>query len=136
MLSESQRVDSDATTAMKISESLLRGNKDVKGIFTVCEPNNKGMLQALENERMAGQVRFVAFDSDPRIVKGLQEGKIDGVILQNPVRMGYLAVKTLVEYLEGKPIEQRVETGETLATPQNMHDPEIHELLHPKQFEG
>ncbi len=136
MLSESQRVDSDSTTAMKISESLLRGNKDVKGIFTVCEPNNKGMLQALENERMAGQVRFVAFDSDPRIVKGLQEGKIDGVILQNPVRMGYLAVKTLVEYLEGKPIEQRVETGETLATPQNMHDPEIHELLHPKQFEG
>ncbi len=136
VLSESQRVDSDATAAMKISESLLRDNPNVAGVFTVCEPNNKGMLQALENEQMAGDVAFVAFDSDPRIVQGLKEKKIDGVVLQDPVRMGYLAVKTMVDHLEGKPVEDRVSTGETLATPENMDEEKIQSLLAPKQHEG
>lgn len=136
VLSESQRVDSDATAAMKISESLLRDNPNVAGVFTVCEPNNKGMLQALENEQMAGDVAFVAFDSDPRIVQGLKEKKIDGVVLQDPVRMGYLAVKTMVDHLEGKPVEDRVSTGETLATPKNMDEEKIQSLLAPKQHDG
>lgn len=136
VLSESQRVDSDATAAMKISESLLRDNPSVAGVFTVCEPNNKGMLQALENEQMAGDVAFVAFDSDPRIVQGLKQKKIDAVVLQDPVRMGYLAVKTMVDHLEGKPVEDRVSTGETLATPENMDEEKMQSLLAPKQHEG
>lgn len=134
VLSESQRVDSNADAAMKIAESLLRDNSNVGGVFTVCEPNNKGMLQALENEKLAGKVRFVAFDSDPRIVQGLKEGKIDGVILQDPVNMGYLAVKTMVDHLEGRSVEPRIQTGETLVTPENMDEPENARLLAPEQL--
>ena len=136
VLSENQRIDSNADVAMKVSESLLRQHKDVGGVFTVCEPNNKGMLQALENERLAGKVRFVAFDSDPRIVKGLREKKIDGVVLQDPVNMGYLAVKTMVEHLDGKTVKKRVETGEALATQKNMNEKRMAKLLKPQQFEG
>lgn len=136
VLSESQRVNSDATEALKISESLLREHRDnLTGVFTVCEPNNKGMLQALENEQMAGNVKFVGFDSDPRIVAGLEEEKVDGVVLQDPVRMGYLAVKNMLDHLEGKDVEKRIGTGETLATHENMHEPKVQELLDPKQFE-
>lgn len=135
VLSESQRVNSDAVEAMKVAESSLRNFKDeVSGVFTVCEPNNKGMLQALENEQLAGKVRFIAFDSDPRILKGLKDKSVDGVVLQNPVRMGYLAVKTLVAHLKGETIEKRIDTGEELATPENMDDPKIRELLEPKKF--
>lgn len=135
ILSESQRVDSDAVGAMKISESLLRDNRDeVSGVFTVCEPNNKGMLQALENEKLDRKVKFVAFDSDPRIVAGLRDGKVHGVVLQDPVRMGYLAVKTMVAHLEGETVPKRISTGEKLATSENMDEPEMKELLAPKQF--
>ena len=135
ILSESQRVNSDAVEAMKVAESSLRNFKDeVSGVFTVCEPNNKGMLQALENEQLAGKVHFIAFDSDPRILKGLVDKSVDGVVLQNPVRMGYLAVKTLVAHLKGEQVEKRIDTGEELATPENMNDPEIRKLLEPKKF--
>lgn len=134
ILSESQRVDSETVAALKISESLLRDNKDqVGGVFTVCEPNNKGMLQALENEQLAGKVKFVAFDSDPLMVAGLKQGKVHGVVLQDPVRMGYLAVKTMVAHLKGEPVEKRVPTGEKLATKENMDEPAMQALLKPKQ---
>jgi ribose transport system substrate-binding protein len=135
VLSESQRVNSDAVEAMKVAESSLRNFKDeVSGVFTVCEPNNKGMLQALENEQLAGKVRFIAFDSDPRILKGLEDKTVDGVVLQNPVHMGYLAVKTLVARLKGEDVQKRIDTGEELATPENMNEPKIRELLEPNKF--
>lgn len=135
VLSESQRVNSDAVEAMKVAESSLRNFKDeVSGVFTVCEPNNKGMLQALENEQLAGKVRFIAFDSDPRILKGLHDKTVDGVVLQDPVRMGSLAVKTLVAHLKGETVEKRIDTGEELATPENMEDPRFQKLLEPKKF--
>jgi|SRR5579872_1108041 len=134
VLSESQRVNSDAVEALKVGESVLRSFKDeVAGVFTVCEPNNKGMLQALENEHLAGKVRFIAFDSDPRMLTGLRAHTVDGVVLQNPVRMGYLAVKTMISHLQGEEVEKRIPTGEVLATPDNVNDAEMRELLEPKQ---
>jgi ribose transport system substrate-binding protein len=106
----------------------------VDGVFTVCEPNSTGMLAALENLGLAGKVKCIAFDPNERLVKALADRKIDGIVLQDPVRMGYLAVKTLVTYLRGEPVERRIPTGESVATPDNLRDDEIDRLLHPPQF--
>ncbi|MEX0716291.1 MAG: substrate-binding domain-containing protein [Planctomycetaceae bacterium] len=136
ILSEAERVGSDANHALQISQSLLtKFGDEVDAIFTVCEPNNTGMLQALENAKLAGKVKFVGFDSTPRFVRALEEEKMHGLVLQDPVRMGYLAVKTMAAHLDGQPVEKRISTGEFLATPENRTDPKIHELLHPVKHE-
>jgi len=136
VISENQRVGSDADEARRTSESLLNDlGKEVDGVFTVCEPNNKGMLKALENHKLAGKVKFVGFDSDPRFVEALREKEMHGLVLQDPVQMGYLAVKTMVEHLDGKTVEKRIATGEHLATPENMETAGIQQLLHPTQFD-
>ncbi len=44
-------------------------------------------------------------------MKGLRDGHIDGLVLQDPVKMGYLGVKTMVAHLSGQPIEARIDTG-------------------------
>ncbi|MEX0704257.1 MAG: substrate-binding domain-containing protein [Planctomycetales bacterium] len=132
ILSQEERVSSDANHALQVSQSLLtKFGDEVDAVFTVCEPNNTGMLQALENVKLAGKVKFVGFDSTPRFVQALEEGKMHGIVLQDPVRMGYLAVKSMVAHLEGGPVERRISTGEFLATPENRGDAKIHELLHP-----
>ncbi|MBW3543058.1 MAG: substrate-binding domain-containing protein [Planctomycetes bacterium] len=143
VLSESQRVDSKAEEALKIAGPLLRRYAgELGGVFTVCEPNNKGMLLALKREKdaagepLAGKVKFVAFDPDPQIVAGLKDGIVHGVVLQDPVNMGYLAVQTMVQHLDGKPVENRIPTGEYLATPANLDEPRSQELLHPRQYGG
>jgi len=136
ILSENQHVNSDAAEALQKGTSILQDlGPRVKGVFTVCEPNNKGMLQALEDLQMAGKVQFVAFDSDPLMVRGLSEDKVHGVVLQNPVKMGYLAVRTIADHIAGKPVEKRVSTGEELATKKNMQTPQMEALLKPKQAE-
>ena len=54
-----------------------------------------------------------------------------GLVVQNPVRMGEMGVKTLVKHLEKQPLEAKISTGETLVTPENMDQPEIAALIHP-----
>jgi ribose transport system substrate-binding protein len=105
----------------------------VNGFFAVCEPNTVGVLGALEQEGLLGKVIFIGFDPGPTLVPAMAEGKIHGIVLQDPVAMGYLGVKAMVAHLEGEKVERRIPTGETMATPENMNDPEIKKLLEPEQ---
>ena len=61
----------------------------------------------------------------------MRDGKLHGIVVQNPFRMGELGVKTLVDHLLGKTIQKRVDTGVTLITPANVDTPESQALLHP-----
>ena len=45
--------------------------------------------------------------------------------------MGYKGVMTIVEQLQGKKVEKRIDTGVVLVTPENANDPGVQELLHP-----
>lgn len=105
----------------------------VNGFFAVCEANTVGVLGALEQEKLAGKVTFIGFDPGPQLVPALAEGKINGLVLQDPVAMGYQSVKILAAHLRGEPVEKRVVTGEVMATTENMREPQIKKLLEPEQ---
>jgi ribose transport system substrate-binding protein len=81
-------------------------------------------------------VFFVGFDASEPLVDALRQGKIQGLVVQNPLRMGELAVKTMIKHLEKQPVESRISTGEMLVTPENMHSPEIAKLIDPPQVEN
>ena len=68
------------------------------------------------------------------LIQHLREAKVQGIILQDPVKMGYQSVMTLVAHLEGKEVERRISTGEYVATPVNIDDPDMQKLLKPQQF--
>lgn len=118
----------------KSQQLLVRFRDQAQGMFAVCEPNTTGMLKALEQEGLAGKVKLIGFDPSKELIQAMRDGKLHGIVLQDPVKMGYLAVKTLVEHLEGKQVEKRISTGEYVATPENMDEPEMQKLLHPQQF--
>jgi len=81
-------------------------------------------------------VIFVGFDASQPLVRAMEKGQIQGLVVQNPLKMAELSVKTLVKHLEKQPVEGKVGTGETLVTPQNMNEPEIAKLIHPPQVEN
>jgi ribose transport system substrate-binding protein len=81
-------------------------------------------------------VHFVAFDVSSRLLEALEEGKLEGTVAQNPLRMGSLGVKTVVEVLEKRPVQAKVTTGETLVTPENLTDLEVAAVIHPPRVEG
>lgn len=135
IISDEQRVTTDAVEALRVSSSLLLTHGDqVDGIFTVCESLNKGMLRALQDKQLAGKVKFIGFDSDPQLVDAMKKGEMHGIVLQDPVKMGYESVKNMVAHLNGETIPEHISTGEALATPENMDEPRMHELLFPEKF--
>jgi ribose transport system substrate-binding protein len=118
----------------KAQQVLQKHKEEVHGIFAVCEPNATGVLGALNELNLAGKVKFVAFDPNVPLVNGLGDGKVDGIVLQDPVTMGYQAVMTMVKHLKGEPVEKRISTGEYVATPENMNEERMQQLLKPKQY--
>jgi ribose transport system substrate-binding protein len=100
------------------------GGLAVQGIFAPNESTTFGMLQALRRNQLAGKAKFVGFDASPPLIEGLKAGDIDALVAQNPFKMGYLAVKTLVDRLNGMDVPRVVDTGATLLTPQNPNPPE------------
>mgnify|MGYP001057915641 FL=1 len=136
LVSANQYGGATTESAYKASENLLNplkqgGKLTIDGIFCPNESTTFGMLRALQDGGLAGTVTFVGFDSSEKLVEALRSGAIHGLILQNPMKMGYLGVKTLVAHLRGETVEKRIDTGVTLVTPENMDDPEIKELLAP-----
>ncbi len=115
---------------------LIRFGNRVTGMFAVCEPNGDGTLKALTEAEKAGKVVLVAFDPNAPLVEAMRERKVSGIVLQDPVSMGYLGVKTIVAHLNGEQVEPRISTGEFVATPENIDSEEMQRLLHPPQFSG
>jgi ribose transport system substrate-binding protein len=89
------------------------------------------MLRVLQDNGWAGKVRFVGFDAAASLVRGLRDGHIDALVVQDPVRMGYLGVKTMVAHLHGEQVERRIDTGVHLVTRETMDQPDTKELIQP-----
>ena len=132
ILSDNQHGGATVDTAMQASENLLARFKDqADGIFTPNESTTTGMLRALQSLGLAGKVKFVGFDSGEKLVAALRAGEVHGLVLQDPFKMGYLGVRTLLDSLRGASIEKVYDTGASLATKANMETPEIRALLTP-----
>lgn len=137
LVSVNQYAGATTEGAYRAAENILLPLKNADGtlaidaIFTACEPTTFGMLRALDDQGLAGKVMFLGFDSTPKLAEALKQGKITALVMQDPVKIGYLAVKSLISHLDGKPVEKRIDTGATLVTRENMADPEIQKLLAP-----
>jgi ribose transport system substrate-binding protein len=137
VLSSNQYGGADVEGAYKRGEALLHkfrrpdGSLELDGIFTSNESNALALLRVLQSSGWAGKVRYVGFDSSDTLVKGLSDGHIDALVVQDPVKMGYLGVKTMVDHLQGRPVEKRIDTGAQLITRDRMSDPAVKELLQP-----
>ena len=133
ILSSDQYGGPTVETAMTASEALLAkfGEGQVDGLFCPNEPLASGMLRALAAAGRAGRIKFVGFDASDRLMEAMKKGEIHALVVQNPVRMAYEGVKTVVDHLRGRTVPKRIDTGVVLVTPQNMTDPEIDHLVHP-----
>jgi ribose transport system substrate-binding protein len=131
ILSDNQYAGITTETAYQTAENLLARFHDVEAIFTPNESTTFGCLRALQDHGLAGKVIHVGFDSSKKLIEALEKNELMGLILQDPVRMGYDSVRTAVARLRGEPYETRIDTGVFLATPENMNQPEIRRLLVP-----
>lgn len=137
ILSDNQYAGATIETAMTAAEKLVNQFRagaalGVDGIFCPNESSAVGMLRALETSGFAGKVKFVGFDSSDTLVAGLEQGLIDALVVQNPIKMGDLAVRSMVAHLKGETVEKRIDTGAMVVDKANMNEPDVQALIKPK----
>lgn len=135
VVSDNQYGGATTESALAKSESLLSAQNaatgGVNGIFAPNESTTFGMLLALQKAGLAGKVKFLGFDTSDKLLDGLKKAELDGLVVQDPFKIGYLAVKTMAAHLRKETIEKRVDTGAKMVTKENLETPEIKALLHP-----
>ncbi|MBX3205941.1 MAG: substrate-binding domain-containing protein [Labilithrix sp.] len=135
LVSDNQYGGATTESAFQKAESLLVAHKAetgaIGGIFTPNESTTFGMLQALKRSGVNKKVKFYGFDSSDKLVAALRDGDIDGLVVQDPFNMGYLAVKTMTEHLRGKPVEKRIDTGARLVDKESLDDPAVKAIMSP-----
>jgi ribose transport system substrate-binding protein len=137
VVSSNQHVGADVEGAYKRVEALLArykaadGGLDVNGIFAPNESSAFAVMRVLKDNGWAGKVKFVGFDASDGLLAGLRDGTIDALVVQDPVRMGYLSVVSMVRHLRGEPVEARIDTGVHLVTREALDRPEVKQLVQP-----
>jgi len=132
ILSDNQYTGSTTETSYKASENMLNCFNDIEAIFTPAEPATFGCLRALQERGLAGKIKLVGFDTSQKLVDALAKKEIYGLVIQDPLKMGDLVVRTAVSCLKGEKIEKFISSGVYIATPENMNDPQIFKLLNHK----
>jgi len=130
---------SGTTDCQRTAESVLAkyvkdGKLDLDGVFACNLYSAVGMLNALDGLRDSGtkvdHVKFIGFDSDKNLVDALKADRIDALVVQDPYRMGYLAVETIVKVLRKEKVPDFVDTGAKLVTTEALaKDPELRKLV-------
>jgi ribose transport system substrate-binding protein len=135
LLSTDQYAGPTRDTARRTAENLLnRFGGEVNGIFASNESSAGGMLLAMRDAGLAGgRVKFVGFDAGEILIAALKAGDVQGLVLQDPLGIGYTGVMTMAAVLRGEKVPAVIRTTLALATPENENDPAIAALLHPPQ---
>ncbi|HEX8295678.1 MAG TPA: substrate-binding domain-containing protein [Chthoniobacteraceae bacterium] len=113
------------STAMNIMDELRKAD----GIFCSNESLTFGMLLALRQNNLAGKAKFVGFDASGPLVEAMKKGEIHSLVAQNPRKMGYMGVKTMVAKMNGETVEPSVDSGVQLITQENLNSQEVQDLL-------
>ena len=125
----------DRAKARAIAENILTANPDIDGLFASSEASSLGAIQAIRSRNLAGKVKLITFDTSDSHVEALREGLIDLMLVQDTVRIGYEAVKSLADKLAGKTPLRRLDLPVKEIDKNGLDAPEIRKLLFP-QGEG
>jgi ribose transport system substrate-binding protein len=126
-----QSSQSDVNTALRVTGDILTAHPDLNAIFAANEPGVVGAAQAVRQAGKAGKIVIVGWDAAPDEVKGVQNGEISALVVQNPFRMGYDAVNAIVKKIRSGTAPHSEDTGVTFVTKSNINQPKVQSLLKP-----
>jgi ribose transport system substrate-binding protein len=110
-------------------EDTLVSIPDIAAVFSQTQVVIQGAAAALDNSPRA-DVKLVAFDLDPTSYELVKNGKVLGLIVQDPFSMGYKGMNAMLNHLTGGPgVEARMELETQVLTQENAKnfakDPQV-----------
>lgn len=108
----------------------LGKHPDLKGCFGTNEDAVQLSVAALENAEMIENVQVMGFDAGSSQIDDLENGAIDGLIVQNPFGMGYATVVAAARTVLESGNEAVVDTGYIWVEQENMEEESVQAMLY------
>ena len=121
----------DPARSRAAAENILTAQPSLAGIFASSEAASIGAIQAIRTRGLSRKVRLVTFDSSETHLAALDDGTIDAMMVQDPFRIGYEAVRALAQKLSGTTPARRLDLPARLIVKADLGKPGIAELLRP-----
>ena len=122
---------SDRAKARAAAENIITAHPELDGMFASSEPSSVGAALAIKSRGLSGRLRYVAFDAAEATVEDLKAGTVDALVAQDPFRIGYEAVRTLVDRLNGKTPPRLLNLDARVVTRADLDRPDVKALLFP-----
>ena len=122
----------DRAKSRDAAEDMLTAHPDLDGMFASAEANSIGAVQAIKARGLSGKVKLVTFDSSDMHIQALKDGTIDLMLVQDPYRIGYEAVRSLVMKLSGQTPTHQIDLKVHEIRKPDLDQPDVQALLFPQ----
>lgn len=120
---------SDRAKGRAAAENFLAANPDLKGMFASAEPGSVGASLAIKARELQNKVMLVGFDSSEGLIEDLKEGSVDALVVQDPFKIGYESVRTIVDKLSGKEPPKRMDLSALVVHKEDLDKADVRKLL-------
>jgi ribose transport system substrate-binding protein len=123
---------SDRAKAMQAAENILTAHPDLDGMFASTEPSASGLLLAVKARNLGGKLKVVGFDANDSMIEEMRAGNLHAMVVQDPYKIGFEAVRTIADKLAGRAPQKRIDTPAVVVTKENLDSPEVQKLFKPE----
>ncbi len=109
-------------SAFRQATKLRRKLRKLDGVFTSNESVTQGVMLSLMQQEDQPFPLHIGFDLNEKIAEGIAQGRVKGVIIQDPYQMGYQGVHLALAAINGKALKKHVTTPIYFVTNENLVD--------------
>ena len=120
----------DQLRSTDLAKAVIQGNPELKGFFGANEGSIIGVMNAVQEFGMKGELVVIGYDSGQQQMEAIRSGLLAGAITQDPIGIGYKAVEAAVKAYKGETLPLFVDTGFHWYDSTNIDDPVIAALLY------
>lgn len=104
------------------AQNIITANPDVQLFYCGNDGMAIGAVRAITEAKLQDQIKVIGFDGISEALNMISDGSLYASVAQFPGEMGILGVENAVKVLNGETIEQYINTGAKLITPDNVEE--------------
>ena len=120
----------DQLKSTDLAKAIIQAHPNLKGFFGANEGSIIGVLNAVKELGMEGQITVIGYDSGQQQMDAIRSGAQAGAITQNPIGIGYKCVEAAVKAANGESLPEVIDTGFMWYDASNIDDEEIQAVLY------
>ena len=120
----------DQLKSTDLAKAMIQGNPDIAGFFGGNEGSAIGVINAVNELDMAGDIVVIGYDSGAAQIAAINDGLMYGAVQQNPVGIGAKCVEAAAMALQGMEVPEMIDTGFLWADAETIDDEDVMAVLY------